>query len=375
MTRAGTCRLSALVALAVVLSSHSSLQAQKLSRSKSPSAVTEARAELRARAARAIALKQQVVPGRTGWLFFAPELRSLTVGPFWGDAARDVTRASNKKYADPLAAIVDFHRQLKTAGIRLLVVPVPAKVAVYPDRFPGLPPLVPPGSTNPTALATRRLDTDVQAFHRLLSKQGVEVVDLLPSFDQARQMHKTPLYCRTDTHWSGRGLAVAAATVLDRLKNPSWLRRIPRLNTISKSEAVSIIGDLARMADPLDPQREWIDLEFPGSTNRDDPKGRPIPQPIDRKSPVLIIGDSHTLVFHDPALHARGAGFPDHIAAGLGFPVDLVGVRGSGATATRITLLRRRDNLAGKKLVIWCFSAREYTESLSGWRIVPVIRD
>ena len=65
---------------------------------------------------------------------------------------------------------------------------------------------------------------------------------------------------------------------------------------------------------------------------------------------------------------------PDHIAAGLGIPVDLVGVRGSGATATRISLLRRKDNLEGKKLVIWCFSIREYTESFSGWRKVPVIR-
>ena len=73
-------------------------------------------------------------------------------------------------------------------------------------------------------------------------------------------------------------------------------------------------------------------------------------------------------------MHARGAGLADHLARELGFPVDLLGVRGSGSTTARITLLRRRDNVAGKKLVVWCFSAREFTESFSGWRRVQVIR-
>ena len=73
-------------------------------------------------------------------------------------------------------------------------------------------------------------------------------------------------------------------------------------------------------------------------------------------------------------LFARGAGLPDHLVRRLGFPVDLIGVRGSGSTTTRIELLRRKDNLQGKQLVIWCFSFREFTESETGWRKVPVIR-
>ena len=28
----------------------------------------------------------------------------------------------------------------------------------------------------------------------------------------------------------------------------------------------------------------------------------------------------------------------------------------------------------GKKFVIWCFSAREFTESTSGWVVVPVVK-
>jgi hypothetical protein len=76
-------------------------------------------------------------------------------------------------------------------------------------------------------------------------------------------------------------------------------------------------------------------------------------------------------------MYARGAGLPDQLAMELGIPVDLVAVRGSGATPSRINLFRRwqanSDYYAGKKLVIWCLSAREFTES-TGWRKVPIRR-
>jgi alginate O-acetyltransferase complex protein AlgJ len=93
---------------------------------------------------------------------------------------------------------------------------------------------------------------------------------------------------------------------------------------------------------------------------------------------VLLLGDSHNLIFHEGGdMLATGAGLPDQLALELGFPVDLIGVRGSGATPARVNLLRRAranpDYLRKKKLIIWCFSAREFTES-SGWQKVPVVR-
>jgi hypothetical protein len=41
---------------------------------------------------------------------------------------------------------------------------------------------------------------------------------------------------------------------------------------------------------------------------------------------------------------------------------------------TRINLARRRDNLAGKRCVVWCMVARDFTESSQGWFPVPVVR-
>jgi len=113
-------------------------------------------------------------------------------------------------------------------------------------------------------------------------------------------------------------------------------------------------------------------LRFVGT----DTEGAPIPVAPEPSSPIVLLGDSHTLVFHDGGdMHANGAGLADQLALELGFAVDLVGVRGSGATAARINLLRRAQATPGywasKKLVIWCFAAREFTES-DGWRNVPI---
>jgi alginate O-acetyltransferase complex protein AlgJ len=89
------------------------------------------------------------------------------------------------------------------------------------------------------------------------------------------------------------------------------------------------------------------------------------------------MGDSHCLVFQagDDML-ASSAGLPSQLAMELQLPIDWIGVRGSGARPARIQLFRRARKpgyLAGKKVVIWCFSAREFTEA-SGWGKIPVKR-
>jgi alginate O-acetyltransferase complex protein AlgJ len=86
-----------------------------------------------------------------------------------------------------------------------------------------------------------------------------------------------------------------------------------------------------------------------------------------------LLGDSHTLVYHE--FHAESSGLLDQIAAEIGFAPDLIGTRGSGATAVRTDLYRRarRDPayLAKKKVIVWCFAAREFSEA-DGWSQLPV---
>ena len=53
------------------------------------------------------------------------------------------------------------------------------------------------------------------------------------------------------------------------------------------------------------------------------------PAAPDPASAIVLLGDSHNLVFHAGAdMHATGAGLADQLAFELGTPVDLVAVRG-----------------------------------------------
>ncbi len=316
--------------------------------------------EMGTKASAAARADTMVVKGRDGWLFFAPELRSLGAGRFWGPAAARASSVPNKAYADPLPAILDFKAQLARKGIELLIVPVPAKAIIYPEALSSSVP-VPAGKTPP------RLDPYHQEFYRLLARSGVKVLDLTPAFLQYRAGKGSPLYCRQDTHWSGAACALAAQRIATEVRKRPWAGSVKKRAFTTQPQTVTITGDLWQMLGDSGLAKERLPLTFVRE------RGAGPVEPW-RQSPVLLLGDSHNLVFHGGGdMLAEGAGLPDHLALRLGFPVDLVAVRGSGATPARISLLRRRDNLAGKKLVVWCFSVREFTEG-QGWRKVPVIR-
>ena len=330
-------------------------------------AIQAFREECRAKAAASTQAFSIGVKGRDGWLFFGPELRSVGVGKFWGDRALDVSQASNSDYADPLPAILDFKAQLDKAGIELLFVPVPPKCIVYADKLTarlnlekGLP----------------RFDLAHQQFYELLRKNGVDVLDLTPEFF-AHRIDEDAIYCKTDTHWSGRACVLAARRITESLQEKPWLKNVPKSEFSAAWKRIAINGDLRSPNDksPL----ETLPVRFVG-TPSDKAKSTANLQPLEtnRDSPILLLGDSHDLVFHDgDDMHARGAGLADQLALELGFAVDLIAVRGSGATPARTDLMRRAradsSYLSKKKLVIWCFSAREFTESL-GWQKVPLTR-
>jgi hypothetical protein len=303
--------------------------------------------------------KMPAIVGKDGWLFFSYELRALSVGPFWGAAAAGVSRATKPEFADPLPAILDFKRQLDAAGITLLIVPVPAKATIYPDMLSA-------AITTPEP----RLDTTHQAFYQLLGEKGVRVLDLTPAFLKQRATNGPSPFCTQDSHWSGEACALTAQLISEAVQTSPWLKTVPRRTLVSIPREIEITGDLWTMLQTPTLPKEKLTVKV---VQERTPAGL-VPVKPWRESPVLLLGDSHTLIFHaGEDMLASGAGLADHLALRLGFPVDVVGVRGSGATPSRISLLRRGDNLAGKKLVIWCFSIREFTEG-QGWRLVPVIK-
>ena len=98
--------------------------------------------------------------------------------------------------------------------------------------------------------------------------------------------------------------------------------------------------------------------------------GKIEPVPSDKNSPVLLLGDSHTMVFTDgpsTGMHCHGAGLQDQLQYELGFAIDRMANKGSGLVQARRSLLMRvrsePDFWQQKKLVIWVFSTRELTQS------------
>ncbi len=290
------------------------------------------------------------VAGADGWLFLRSELRHIGVGVFWGAAAAQVSRAASPDKADPLPAIVDFHEQLKALGIELIVAPVPCKALVYPELI--------------GASATGRLDAVHRDFLRLLGARGVKVLDLAAAFHREQARPGRPLlYCKTDSHWSPYACEVTAARIREALGAPAWLRGRPEAFKTSP-EVRTIAGDLADGGAAEELPARVVDAAGAALD--------------DRASPIILLGDSHTLVFHAGAeLHGVGAGLADQLAAELGLAVDVIGVRGSGATPARVNLLRRARAdaayLGGKKVVIWCFAARAFTES-TGWSMLKITK-
>ncbi len=289
-------------------------------------------------------------PGANGHWLLTSELRHLAAGPYWSADAARVSRAARKDWADPLPAIVDFHEQLAAAGIPLVVAPVPAKAAVVSGALPEGIDLVDPGAAD-------------QAFLSVLADAGVRVVDL-----RAVLGEDGAGYCRTDSHWSPAGIERAAAAIADELVR---LGVEPgALETGTSQRDIEVRGDLAKLPGGEDVPTERLPIRFVGVPA--DPEGRPIAP--DPESPVLLLADSHGLVFHAGGdMLARGAGLPDQLALALGQPVDLVAVRGAASNAARMALLRRgADALADKRAVVWVFSVRELSQSSQGWRKLPL---
>jgi len=297
------------------------------------------------------------IVGQDGWLFLPAELRHLSVGTFWGEAAKAVSMATSPDHADPLPPILDFRDQLKKAGIDLLIVPVPAKAAIYPEE-------IDPGTMNSES---SRLDASDAEFLGVLKKNDVNVLDLAPPFIQYRKDHPDkPLYTKEDTHWSGIGIDVAADLVAAQIRKEAWYVGVPQTKFTTSTAPINLTGDLAAGVTPP-PGPESVIL-----TSVKDDKGASVQS--SRQSPLVLLGDSHSLIYSiGGEMLTTGSGFPENLAAKIGFAPDVVAVKGSGATGARVNLMRRADNMAGKKMVIWCLSVREFTEG-QGWSKVPVIK-
>ncbi len=295
---------------------------------------------------------EKALIGHDGWLFYRLGVTYFSERPHAGNQPGSQT--------SPLNAILEFRDQLKERNIRLLVVPTPNKVSIYPDK------LTDRGKSTQVALCqqTRELLEELQAA-------DVEVVDLFQLF--AEKKTECPgegirhLYLAQDTHWSPTGLLLAARAVGQRLLSQGWINSGTDLYE-SRQIQVERVGDVVRMLQIPQLERRvaaermtcsQIVLRRNGALYEDDPN-----------SAVLVLGDSFLRVYEsdDPG----GAGFIAHLAQALQQPLTSIVNDGGASTLVRQELYRRPELLATKKVVVWQFVERDIRYGTEGWQVVPL---
>jgi len=210
-----------------------------------------------------------------------------------------------------------------------------------------------------------------EAFLERLEREGVTCLDVAPLLAEAKSAAPDrPLYLKTDTHWTPEGMELAA-TALARLAR-STVPLPPATDRFSAiATEITALGDVAGML-KLPPERRIFPPET--VTIRQVQSGDAVLRP-DRKAEVLFLGDSFANIYSlAPMGWGDAAGLVEHLALALGLPVDAITRNDAGSFATREMLAkelqRGNDRLAGKKLVIWEFAAREL--AWGDWKILPM---
>jgi hypothetical protein len=309
---------------------------------------------------------ERVYIGRDGWLFYRADVEHLTRRGFLNadEARRRVASASEyerQPHPDPRPAIVQFHRDLATRGITLVVMPTPVKPTLHPERLTG----------QDAAAGAPVQNASYEAFVQELSAQGVLV------FDAARAIASRPAadaahYLATDTHWRPETMQHVVGELAEYLRGRVSLppRGAP-MYTAQPREARSV-GDTAAMLNLPDTQMlyppERVTLRFIVDAAGD-------PWQPDPSADVLVLGDSFTNIYSLGTMGwGESAGFAEQLSFALQRPVDRIVQNDQGAVATRALLARDlesgRDRLAGKRVVVWQFAARELT--FGDWRPIPL---
>ena len=276
---------------------------------------------------------EKVIVGRDGWLFYSGDFEYLA-NPGFLQPGRMRKRELAGAHPDPAAAIGKFADDLRARGIRLIVIPVPAKPLVYGDKL--------------GAGGDPRNNKSFAEFKARVESLGVTVLDFTEDFAAMRK-GGVESYLKTDTHWTPEAVRLAARRTAEAIGGGA------AGGGEGAQISVTARGDTANMLKLPD-----VDDIFPEQTV-EVVQHDTVP---DRGADVLLLGDSFVNIY---SLDAMGwgsrAGFAETLAHELGRPIDVIARNDDGAHAPRDALagefLRGRDRLAGKKAVVWEFAARE----------------
>jgi alginate O-acetyltransferase complex protein AlgJ len=326
---------------------------------------------------------ERVYVGRDGWLFYRPDVEYVTGRGFLDQREMDRRAAAAREYEsvpqpDPRPAIRRFKRDLEARGITLVVVPTPVKPTVHYAQ------LAPWAGLATAGLKTGRYEDDAgadaalhnasyDAFVAEMKREGLLVFDPASEMTRMRAAGAPP-YLVTDTHWRPEAMQRVAEALVAFLDEHVRLQPVASPGYTRQRREARQTGDTAAMLDlPTDqtlypPER--VTLRFVV-----DAAGEPWRS--SRDADVLLLGDSFTNMYSLATMGwGEAAGFAEQLSYTLQRPVDRIVQNDQGAHATRGLLGREvegsGDRLAGKRVVIWQFAAREL--AFGDWKVIEIPR-
>ena len=299
-----------------------------------------------------------------GWLYYAPGVQAVSGPGFLEPKIHEVRikevldAGEAAVHPDPRPAVLAFHQALRARGIQLILFPVPDKATMQPRELHDR------GTDAAELPAAANRD-----FYRftmdMLEDHGVMTFDARPPVLKAGD---PPRYLTQDTHWTPAWMEQVAGQLAGYVRQHVPLPVVTAPTWTVAELPIARVGDIVDMLKL--PEGQGLFRPQAVTIHQLRQPGGELWQP-DEKADVLLLGDSFTNVFSQaPMGWGEAAGLAPHLARALGRPLDVIAQNDSGAFATRKLLSEAlnagEDRLAGKKLVIWEFAAREL--SVGDWR-------
>ena len=311
----------------------------------------------------------KAVTGTDGWLFYNQDVDYLIDPPrtderFYKGTFDTLVAGRRVNLRDPLVAIEDFRARLAARGIKLLLVPIPGKPSLYPEKLY-------PGFRGQAASPTLALLDEMR-------RRGFEVVDLFAPLMRAKAEGRFQLYLKRDTHWTPQGLEIAADALAGRIRE-----LVPGLDPEAgigegaagggprfalRDTAVMRWGDIAEMTKVPDRKSIWEEEKVEAHPVIDLASEKPYRD--DPDSPILWLGDSFSRIYQTDAPGA--AGIIAQVAYRLNRPLASIVNDGGASTVVRQQLARRPGLLEGKRLVVWTFVERDLRFGSKGWALADL---
>lgn len=307
---------------------------------------------------------EQVYMGRDKWLFAKAEVDYLTGKGF---LEPEMWRKAERKKAgvqpDPLKAILDFNRQLKAHGIVLIVMPIPSKATIHPEKF----------GASSTQWKTGQLPENASfaRFQNELRRAKILVYDARPTLLRAREITGQPQYFAGDTHWTPQAMTRVARDLATFIQNNVALpAKTPTRYTFLPANKTNIC-DLEVMLKL--PQKQHIFQRQRARIYRVlDSSGKLWqPQP---DADILLLGDSFANIYARGGFWGKGAGLTEHLSYYLQRPIDRIALNGGAASFVRRTwqsdLLHGKRSAQNTRVVIYEFAARTLVNN--DWKLVDM---